>query len=505
MASPHWELRRAGNVWDVVLVFFLIVVAMPVIVRASAPAALSPQEVAQQVGDAVVLIEARSNGRLAQGSGFIVEDGGVVTCLHVIDGSSSLVVVLRDGTRLEDVFVRAFDIERDLAVLVVDLPTGDTGPTTIAFGDTTVIEPGSRIITIGHPLGLKHTVTEGIVSAWREPSEQESSQEDLSSRLVLPPSRLLQISATISPGSSGGPVLNDRAEVIGVATSGVLWGSVGLNFAVPVDALFRLLEQDDAMDLETFGERVDDVRRELARPLYQNGKLAYELEDTQEAVRQLERALQLFPRYEEALLLSGTIAMDAGQVDVAEQRFKLATEVDEYNADAWYGLGEVHQQRALASGATADLSRAEAAFETALEMDDRHAKAALSLAMIQILRGSLDRAEQLLLSAIDNEPDLTEAHYTLGRVYLRTGRTDEAVGVFEQALREDPDHAMSHFGLAVLHMNFEIATLHGVAPHGRSAEHWAEFLRLSERDPALAEERAAAIFHIRQHYPSLLD
>ena len=369
-----------------------------------------------------------------------------------------------------------------------------------------MIEPGSRITTISHPLGLEHTVTEGLVSAWREPAEKDAPQNP-SSRILLPPSRLLQISANISPGSSGGPVLNERAEVIGVVTSGVLWGpvSVGLNFAIPIDALYPLLEQDDAMDMETFKDRVDDVRRELARPFYQDGKMAYELEETREAIRHLERALQLFPRYEDALLLSGTIAMDAGQIDVAGERFKLATEVDEYNADAWYGLGTAHQQRALTSGTTAEMSRAEAAFETALELDQRHARAALSLARIEILRGSVERAEQLLQSAIDNEPNLAEAYYTLGLLYLQTERADEAMEMLDQALRENPDHAMTHFGLAVLHMNIEMATLRGAAPHGYSARHWEEFLRLSEGDPTLTDERDTAIFHIRQYYPNLLD
>lgn len=470
------------------------------------PTALTPQQVIQQVGDAVVLIEARSEGALGQGTGFVVEGGVVVTCLHVIDTASGLAVVLRDGTRLEDVYVRAFDIEHDLVVLVVDLPVGDARPPAIAFGDTTAVEPGGRITTIGHPLGLEHTVTEGLVSAWREPPEEDSPQ-DPASRLLLPPSRLLQISAEITHGSSGGPVLNERGEAIGVATSGVVWEGVStkLNFAVPVDALPALLEQNDAMDLLTFRERVDDMRRVLARPLYESAELAYELENIEKAARELERALRIFPRYEDALLLSGSIAKENGQFDVAEKRFKLATEVDPYSADAWYRLGDIHRLQAAGTGVAADLSRAETAFETALELDGRHARAALGVAMIKMLKGSLERAEQLLLSAIDNDPYLAEAYYTLGLLYLQTDRADEALDMLEQARRVNPDHAMTHFGLAILYMNLEIATLRSVSQHGRSAEHWREFLRLSEDDPTLADEREAAASHIRRNYPGLLD
>jgi tetratricopeptide (TPR) repeat protein len=463
------------------------------IMAAETAPALSPREVAERASGAVVLIEAEVGSITSQGSGFLVDDGTIITCLHVIEGASSLVVSLRDGTRLEDVAIRSFDVERDLTVLVVDLPTGNAARAIVEFGDTTSIEPGSQILVISNPLGLEHTVTEGIVSAWREPSEEGLQV------------RLLQISATISPGSSGGPVLNDRAEVIGVATSGVLWGTAGLNFAVPVDELPALLEQDDGMDLETFGERVDDIRREMAEPYFEDGRLAYQRGDVEESSRHLERALQLFPRYADALLLSGKIAIEQGQVDLAEQRLTLATEVDEYNVDAWYHLGETHQLKALASGELVDAARAEAAFETVLEIDGRHGKASFGLALIRIARGEFDQAEQLLTSAVDNEPGLTDAYYVLGEIYLGSDRTTEAQAAFEQALWEDDSHALSHFGLARVYMRLDASPFGAISSQGNASEHWEEFLRLSEDDPSLAEQREAALVVIKQYFPHLLD
>ncbi len=125
--------------------------------------------------------------------------------------------------------------------------------------------------------------------------------------------------------------------------------------------------------------------------------------------------------------------------------------------------------------------------------------------MIQVVRGDLDRAEELLHIAIDNDPGLARAYYTLGMLYVGTERVDEAMGVFEQGLRVDPDHALTHYTVAILHMNYELSVLKGPAQHGDAADHWAEFLRLSEGDPALAEQRDTAVFYIRQYYPGLLD
>lgn len=502
------HLRSSRSIF-VCTVLGLIVSAAGGLICAEDPEALSPKEIVERTADAVVLIEAESGGGVSQGSGFLVDEAGViVTCLHVIDGASSLTVSLRDGTRLEDVAVRSFDVERDLAVIVVELPAGNAALVTVALGDTTTIEPGSEIIVIGNPLGLEHTVTDGIVSALREAREEpnERRAEGHPSRISLPPSRLIQISATISPGSSGGPVMNERAEVIGVATSGVLWGMAGLNFAVPVDGLRALLAQDDAMDLETFGERLDDAQRELARPYFQEGRLAHERGEIEEASYRLDRALHLFPRYEEALLLSGKIAMGQGDLDTAEQRFGVATEVDDYNADAWYLLGQVHQLKAFATGETIELAKAELAFEKALEIDYRHGKAAFGLAVVQYGKGNLDRAEQLLMIAVDSEPGFADAHYALGEIHLRRGQTSEARDAFEKALWEDDSHALSHFGMARLYMGLERTPPHGaLPPYGRAAHHWEEFLRLSEDDPSLAEERDLATLIVRQHFPHLLD
>jgi S1-C subfamily serine protease len=470
--------------------------------------ALTPQAVVARAGAAVVMIEAESDDGTGQGSGFVVEgDGAIVTNLHVLAGASTLTVSLRDGTRFTEVAVRAFDVERDLAVVVVELPNGAGALPTVELGDTTSIEPGAAILVIGNPLGLEQTVTEGIVSAWREPGGEDAGrpEDDPRSALLLPPCRLLQISAAISPGSSGGPVFNDRGEVIGVAASGVLHGIAGLNFAVPVDELPALLDEDMAMDLMTFQERVDGERLELARPHLESAEVAYDREESRAAADHLERALQLHPRYEEALLLAGRIALESGQIDLAEKRLGEAARVSEDNAEAWFLLGKLHHEMAIARDDAALLFQAEAEYEKTLELEARHGGAAYNLAVILAGRGSFDRAEELLRVAIDSGPEITDAYYTLGEIYLAQGRFGEATTTFEQALWEDQDHALSHFGLAKLYTMIDRTPQGTRPPHGPASEHWERFLELTEGDPALATERQIALRIVQEYFPHLLD
>jgi S1-C subfamily serine protease len=173
----------------------------------------------------VAVVTSDSSGKaLTQGSGFLVSgDGKVLTNYHVIAGADSAIVKFPDGEFFEvDGFLGA-DPERDLAILKIRA-TGKEFPF-IRLGADDNIEVGEHIVAIGSPLALEGTISDGIVSAIRDGNE-------LSSRL---PSglRVIQITAPISPGSSGGALLNMRGEVIGITSFGVISGQ-NLNFAIPI-------------------------------------------------------------------------------------------------------------------------------------------------------------------------------------------------------------------------------------------------------------------------------
>ncbi len=189
--------------------------------------ALSPSEIAARTVRSVAVIETK----LGLGTGFCVGVGRVATNLHVAAGADSFKVTFADGKSATTTMVAAYDPEHDLAILTVDV----TAPIlTLAAADD--VRLGEPVVAIGNPLGLTATVSNGLVSGLRGPDETAS---------------ILQISAPIAPGSSGGPVFNEFGEVIGVATAGARIGA-SLNFAVPSKFLKDLMGKEKPVKLNEF-------------------------------------------------------------------------------------------------------------------------------------------------------------------------------------------------------------------------------------------------------------
>jgi len=173
-----------------------------------------PRIVASARGTVVLLKSFDSHGKMiGLGSGFRVAGGRFVTNAHVVAGASR-VEIFDDGGGLLGIarYAEMLSTTVDLAILPA---VGASGPSLpLASVPPPVGEP---VIVIGAPEGLTNTVSDGIVSAIRRVEQRQ----------------LLQITAPISPGSSGGPVLNKRGEVVGVSVS-ILREGQNLNFAVPV-------------------------------------------------------------------------------------------------------------------------------------------------------------------------------------------------------------------------------------------------------------------------------
>jgi hypothetical protein len=190
----------------------------------AAPAAAQPGDVVgitRRAGPAVVTLHAfNSTGReVSLGSGFFLPDGRIATNRHVVEGATRIRAEASNARTLGDAtYAEAVGRTADLAIL----PRIASPPATLPLA-TRLPEAGESVVVIGAPEGLSNTVSTGIVSAIRS----------------IQGRTLVQISAPISHGSSGGPVLNMRGEVIGVSVS-VLSEGQNLNFAVPATELLTL-------------------------------------------------------------------------------------------------------------------------------------------------------------------------------------------------------------------------------------------------------------------------
>lgn len=191
----------------------------------------------KRVGPSVVsiVVERESGFEDSSGSGFIYDhEGHVVTNFHVVEGAVRAVVIFADGTEVEGKVIGA-DQDSDLAVLrLANVPADLLRP--VALGDSSQVQVGQRAIAIGNPFGdFEQSMTVGIVSAVgrvvRSPSSRFSNAE------------LIQTDAAINPGNSGGPLLDSRAQVIGVNTMirSAVRQSSGVGLAVPVNTLKRIM------------------------------------------------------------------------------------------------------------------------------------------------------------------------------------------------------------------------------------------------------------------------
>jgi serine protease Do len=198
-------------------------------------------------------------GRRFLGSGFVIDPSGViVTNRHVIEGATDILVTLQDNTLLRATLLAQAD-QLDVALLKV---TPDAPLPSLRFGDSDTVRVADRVLAIGNPLGLGGSVTRGIVSALNR-DIRDTPFDDY-----------IQTDAAINHGNSGGPLFNERGEVIGMNTAIVSpeanSGSIGLGFAIPsndVKYTADALRSPGGMRLGTLDFRIQQVTPEIADAL----------------------------------------------------------------------------------------------------------------------------------------------------------------------------------------------------------------------------------------------
>lgn len=273
----------------------------------AAPAVAQPpaRQIAAQAQASVLVVTALGarGDTVGTGTGFVVrEDGVFVTNYHVVEEAAALQVETLDGVALGEVFLLAADAPRDLAIL----QASGAAVRALPLGRDAEAEVGDRVYVMGNPLGMNGTFSDGLVSAKR-PVQGVA---------------MLQISAPISPGSSGGPVMNERGEVIGVATLFAA-GAQNLNLAVPVRYVKPLLAaarqprrfgpgvlpHAPPQGLVLVGDSARPIRREPGRAADEAGRL-----------RQVRHQLQLLQPLLGERGFGGPVATVFGTTAAAEPR-----------------------------------------------------------------------------------------------------------------------------------------------------------------------------------------
>ncbi len=210
------EHEKKSLTYFILLVLFLSYAATVV-------NAQTPQQIAKTTfRSTVLLVMEDTNGQpLSLGSGFFVGDGQIATNLHVVEGAArGYAKLVGQKTKFNIEGYTAIDEKRDLIILKVTA----FGMQVISLGNSDLAQVGETVYAVGNPRGLEGTFSNGIISSIRPVGTD----------------KLIQITAPLSPGSSGGPVLNRRGKVIGVSVLTIRDGQ-NLNFAIPSNYLNNLI------------------------------------------------------------------------------------------------------------------------------------------------------------------------------------------------------------------------------------------------------------------------
>jgi S1-C subfamily serine protease len=196
---------------------------------------------ATQFDEAVLMIVGMNakGSPVSQGSGFLLSSDGLAgSNYHVVRGATKAYAECCNGRKFEVLSIEGADLEKDLVVFqlyeIGKIEKPQNLPH-VVFAPSKDLKVGQRVIAVGSPQGLENTVSDGILSAIRESDSV----------------RYLQITAPISPGSSGGPVLDSDGHMIGVATFQFEKGQ-NLNFAVAADYIQPLLKQHFQVPMKQF-------------------------------------------------------------------------------------------------------------------------------------------------------------------------------------------------------------------------------------------------------------
>ncbi|WP_058486873.1 trypsin-like peptidase domain-containing protein [Defluviitalea phaphyphila] len=187
----------------------------------------SVKEIVQENDHKIVAVFVETNQGTAQGSGFFIEDGIIVTNYHVIDGGNEAYILLSDESTIDVDGIICADPYLDIAVLKLKKQIGIEP---VVLGGIEDVEKGEVAVAIGSPLGLFNTVSTGIISnTWNNEGIY-----------------LLQISIPITHGNSGGALFDETGKVVGITTAGM--GEADLNFAVSTEHLKDIANQINAID-----------------------------------------------------------------------------------------------------------------------------------------------------------------------------------------------------------------------------------------------------------------
>jgi Flp pilus assembly protein TadD len=399
------------------ILFGLLIMGLPLVSAHMARA--DADKIYAENNKAVVVVIAvdESKKAIGQGSGFIVRpDGAIVTNYHVVGTASTIKVKM--GNQVLDVLGLIYaDIENDVAVLKIDannLPT-------VKLGDPAKAAVGEKVYVISSPQGFENTVSEGILSGIRKIDEER---------------KVLQITAAISPGSSGAPVFNSKGEVIGIATF-LVAEAQNINFAMPVS-----LVKDKIAGTQVVppGEACAADFTKTAECWFYMGLAYGESARYEKSIEAFTRAIKIKPDFSEAYFNLGVSYVSVGKLKEARESLEKAIQISPDSSDAYTNLGAVYSRMGMHNDAIRTLKKA-------IALNGDNPGAYYNLGVNYVKMDEYKSARESFEQAIRLKPDFAAAYGSLGLTLAKLNQHTAAAEALKQSIRLQPDDPTAHYAL----------------------------------------------------------
>jgi tetratricopeptide (TPR) repeat protein len=419
------------------------------------------------------------------GSGFFINNNGyLITNYHVLKGSYAADVKTYDGKAYPIELVVAESIPSDLVKVWVKIPESSIHSIPVTGTEPSI---AARVVLVGSPLGLEQTVSEGIISAIRE----------------LPVvGKVFQLSAPISPGSSGSPVVNMRGNVVGVASFQATKGQ-NLNFAVSSKGILDLrpAERPKTLSEWTYDYKIKtpklveklckegfsfSIRGEFKDALnyfkeatekspndmvawYGLGSCYDGLERPEQAIEAFKQVIRIDPKNATSYFNLARYYRKLGRYEKAIEIYYQAIEADPNHAPSYFELGMVY-------GKLKEFKKGEKAFKQVLRINPDHAPTYFYMGLTYNKLGRYDSAVTFYKKALKINPNSAITFYNLGIAYSGLGDSESEVEALKQAIRVDPDFAPAHYNMGLIYLN-----------NSDKAASLGEYKILQQLDPDMAE------------------
>jgi tetratricopeptide (TPR) repeat protein len=426
------------------------------------------------------------------GTGFFVNKyGHLITNHHVLVGRFGAEIRTADGNSYRIRTIVAENEDTDLIKVSVDIPPDKVRWLQISEKVPPVAE---KVVVVGSPMGLEQSVSDGIISSVRK---------------IPGLGTFFQMSAPISPGSSGSPVVNMEGRVVGVASFQFLHGQ-NLNFAVSSQSIRELKVNSSALSLSEWTFSRSDQKSRLAAELCRKGySLSINGQD-QEALQYFKMATENDPGSTSAWYGLGYCYAGKDSQTEAIAAYKQAIETNPTNALSHYHLGNYYNQIGRYNDAVRSLERVvainpefeaayfnlgiilnkmgrydegRAAFESVIRINPQAQNAYYNIGVTYAKLGQYTLAASAYEKAIAIRPEFPEALFNLGIVYGELGNAQAEMSAYKKALRINPDFAPAHFAIGQIFLE-----------KGDKAAALDEYKILQKLDDALAEQLFKKIY-----------